>query len=353
MTRVALAWLTERLARVLAAGGATPEDAQIVSAHLVDAEARGVRSHGVLRVPQYLAALRQGTIRPAARLTTVRTHGATAVCDAGHGFGIARAREAMLLALDLARSHGIGCVTVRACGHTGRLGAHTALAAAQGAVGIMLVNGGGAGQWVAPHGGRAGRVATNPLSIATPAAPEAPLVVDLATSAGPEGAVRAALAAGRPVPAGWLIDAQGQPTTDPQALYGPPPGALLPFGGHKGAALAIAVEALAGGLSGAGCCEGPAPAASPGDGVLVLALDVAAVRPLADFALAVARMLAWVRSSPPIGSEPVCTPGQPEQERLLVAQRDGLVLPPEQWQALADAAAAVHIPWEPTREDRP
>ena len=239
----------------------SPEkEARIVAAHLVDAEACGVISHGLIRVPQYVQAIADGQIVTNAKIRVVSETTATAVLDGGHGFGQVMAAGAMDWALDRAELTGVSAVTLYNCSHTGRLGSYTERATPRGMAAMMMVNTGGHGQWVAPFGGTAGRLATNPISISVPTDSDASLLLDIASGVVPEGKVRARQAAGRSIPEGWIIDHQGRPATDPAELYGPPRGAILPFGGHKGFGLAMLIDALAGGLSGAGCCtESSAP----------------------------------------------------------------------------------------------
>src|SRR5262249_54754363 len=149
----------------------------------------------------------------------------------------------VLRAVDLARERaeraGVCAVTLVNCSHTGRLGSYTERVARRGMAALIMVNTGGHGQWVAPFGGSAGRISTNPMSLAVPVDGEAALVLDIATSVAPEGKVRALMVAGKSLPEGWIMDAQGQPSTTAADLYGPPRGALLPFGGHKGFGLAM------------------------------------------------------------------------------------------------------------------
>jgi uncharacterized oxidoreductase len=317
-------------------------ESQIVAEHLVDAEACGLPSHGVMRVPQYLQAIAEGHIVPGARLRVVFETPATAVLDGGHGFGQVMARQAMALAIDRAERTGVGVVTLRNCGHTGRLGSYTEQATMRGMAGVMMVNAGGHGQWVAPFGGTAGRLATNPLSIAVPTDSGTPLVLDMATSAAPEGKIRAMLAAGQSIPPGWVIDSRGQSTTNPADLYGPPRGALLPFGRHKGFGLAMLVEALAGGLSGAGCCtDANAPMSGKTDGVFMMAIQIEAFAPLAEYARTMTELSRHVKSSPPStpGSE-VLVPGEVEARQRERSLRDGIVVADATWKALQTCRSA-------------
>jgi uncharacterized oxidoreductase len=312
------------------------EDARVVAEHLVDAEACGVASHGVIRVPQYVQAIAGGHIRPDAKLQVLSETVSTAVLDGQHGFGQVMARRAMDHALERAERTGVGAVTLRNCSHTGRLGSYTERAARRGRAGLMLVNTGGHGQWVVPFGGTAGRLATNPLSIAVPADGDDPLLLDIATSAVPEGKIRALLAAGRAIPEGWVIDHRGRSTTNPADLYGPPRGALLPFGEHKGFGLAVLIDALAGGLSGAGCCWDPnAPLAGQTDGALLLAVQIEAFCPLVEFRRHISRLIQHIKSSPPApGIAEVLTPGELEASTRRQRLKEGIPVETATWQMI-------------------
>ena len=316
----------------------TPErEADVVADHLVDAELCGVTSHGIIRVGQYVQGLREGRIKPDAQLSVLRETAATAALDGGQGFGQVMACHAVDKATQLASDSGTGVVTLANCSHTGRLGYYTEQAARRGFVAMMFVNSGGYGQWVAPFGGIAARLSTNPLSIAAPSAGEFPLVLDIATSIAPEGKIRALRTAGKSLPAGWAIDHDGRPITNPAELYGPPRGAILPFGGHKGFGLALLVDALAGGLSGAGCCaDAQAPLEGHGDGVLFVA-----IRPNAfgvDFSRQIQQLISHVKSSPPApGVSEILVPGELEFRRRQRYQREGIPVDDEVWRAVEPA----------------
>jgi uncharacterized oxidoreductase len=328
--------LTHELTRIFIAAGTLPAEAALVAEHLVEAEAAGMTSHGVIRVPQYVRAIEEGRIVPNAQLQIVKETAATAMLDGGHGFGQVMTRRAMDKAIELAQRAGVGVVTLVNCSHTGRLGSYTEHAARHGKVGIVMVNAGGHGQWVVPFGGTAGRLSTNPMSIGMPAGAEFPLVLDMATSAAPEGKIRAMLAASKPIPEGWVITHAGRSTTNPADLYGPTLGALLPFGGHKGFGLAVMIDALAGILSGAGCChEIDAPMEGKTDGVFLMALSVDAFLPLSLFVEQVGALIRHVKSSPlATGFEEVLVPGEIEARRRARARQDGIAVADAVWHEL-------------------
>jgi LDH2 family malate/lactate/ureidoglycolate dehydrogenase len=269
----------------------------------------------------------------------VRDTGAAAVVDARTALGLWAATEAVELAADKASDHGIGLVPVRGGTHFGCAGHHAAVAAARGMIGVVASNCGGQ-RIVRPPGGAVAVLGTNPLSVAAPALPGRPFVLDMSTSVVPTGRVRAAARAGEPIPAGWLADERERPVTDPAAfdrgeahlrwLGGDPQ-----TGAYKGFGLALAVELLAAALSGAAL--GPDPAALDGDGgphgvdddigylVLVIAPEV--LRPGGGFATTVRTVFGTLLDCPPAaGGGAVRYPGWLEAERALAHRRDGVPL---------------------------
>jgi uncharacterized oxidoreductase len=265
--------------------------------------------------------------------------------DGRLGFGQVAATEAMNRAVDKARQNGVAAVTVRNCYHSGRVGAYAKMAADAGLIGMVMLNAGGGGQTVTPFGGAARRLATNPFSIAAPSAGEFPLVLDIATSMVPEGKVRDYALRGALLPEGWIVDAQGRPSCDPQDLYGPPPGAILPLGGsagHKGFGLALMIDVLAGALSGAGCCRaGDVPAR---DGLLLVALDIEQFAGASIYFAQVAELVSYVKSCPPAhGFEGVFVPGELEYRQAQHYAQTGIPVNDEVWRAIREIATRHNI----------
>lgn len=326
--------------------GAPALHAEIVADHLVEANLAGHDSHGILRVLQYVDLIDSGLLIPTGQARVVERFTSGAVIDGQGGFGQVVAGDAMRLAIELAREAGTAAVTVRNCCHTGRLGAYSAMAAEAGLVGLVVVNAGGGAQLVAPFGGTARRLSTNPISIAAPAANGPPVVLDMSTSAAPEGKVRAAFQAGKPTPDGWLIDPQGNPTNDPGQLYADPPGALVPLGGafaHKGYALSFMIDILAGGLTGAGTCE--PGRAYPGDGMLAMAIDIARFTSLETFRQQVATLCDYIHESPKAaGCERIYVPGEPERVRREERMRDGILVQQGTWDLLTKLCQRLEVP---------
>jgi uncharacterized oxidoreductase len=323
--------------RVLAAAGAPEEAAGAVAESLVASNLKGVDSHGVLRVPEYLGAISEGRIVPAAT-PTVEARDGIAIVDGRWGFGQIAAREAAHAAAETAAARGLAAATLARVHHVGRLGEYVEAIAAAGAVGIAFCNTGPPGGRVVPHGGARPVLGTNPIAYAVPRAGRPPLVADFSTSAAAEGRLRLARLSRTPVPEGWIVDARGRPTTDPEDFYAG--GALLPAGGHKGYALGLLVEILGGILAGAGTSS---TGENPGNGLVLLALDPGAWGDRRAFLEAVERVAGAVTGVAPAGVDRVRLPGEPEAETEALRRQEGIPVPESTWRELEEAAAAAGV----------
>jgi LDH2 family malate/lactate/ureidoglycolate dehydrogenase len=323
--------------RILVAAGADDEAAALVAGSLVASDLRGVESHGVIRVGDYLRAIRAGRIRPSARPRVVRDTGAVFALDGDGAFGQLGARELALLAAERARTHGVALGTLAGVAHVGRLGEWVELAASTGCVALAWCNCGDPGGNVVPFGGRASRLGTNPIAYAVPASGGTLVVADFSTSVVAEGKVRLYLHAGRPVPDGWIVDPAGEPTNDPAELYRG--GAILPMGGHKGFALALLAEILGGIFAGAGCVS---LGDSPGNGVVLLAIDASSELPER-----VTGLLGAIKSSPPAADgDGVVIPGEPERAAADRREREGIPVSAGAWSSLAESAESLGVTLE-------
>ncbi|MFH9351145.1 Ldh family oxidoreductase [Kitasatospora sp. NPDC017646] len=234
----------------------TPADiADRVVGDLVANEIVGVRSHGILRLTDYLQDAAAGLLDVAARPAVTAPGGAVRVVDGQGGFGVLAADAVTANLYELLIGHPVCAVALTNAGHLGRLSAIGTAVARHGGAVLGFVNYLGAGQRVVPWQGEDGRLCTNPLLISVPAEPD-PFVLDMSTSTVSEGRIRQHWLDGTTVPGGWLVDAAGAEVTDPDRLYSDPPTAFMtPLGGdhgYKGFALGVAVELLAGVISGAG-----------------------------------------------------------------------------------------------------
>ena len=231
-------------AQALQACGVPTIDAQLTARALVEADQRGLASHGVMMLPLYVERIRAGSVSPTAHPTVVTDAGAIAVLDGHHGLGQIAAHDGMDLAISKARAFGIGVVVIRHAFHFGGAYGPARLAAEQGLVGIAACN---TRPLMPAPGGATRVVGNNPLAIAMPQRDGAPVILDMAMSEAAMGKIRLAAAAGREIPATWAADAEGRPTTDPTAAIA---GMLLPAAGPKGYGLALMIDLLTGGLAG-------------------------------------------------------------------------------------------------------
>jgi hydroxycarboxylate dehydrogenase B len=326
MTRITTAQALRFARDVAERIGASPGDAERTAELLVRAEVNGHPSHGLRRLVQYAEATRAGTIVPSARAEIVRDEGSTVTVDGHRALGQVVCTLATDLAVERAREHGVAAVAVRRSGHCGRLADYADRACGQGVVLLAFANDSGAEQTVAPPGGLAARLSTNPLAAGVPR-PEPPhLVIDLATSVAAFGKVRVLQEAGQPVPEEWMRG-----------------GLLQPLGGAKGFALALLVEALAGVVSGAG-----AVSADPGpddQGIFLLAFDPARFGEPAGLAERVESMLGYVTDVPrEPGAEPLRIPGS-GLPPLPLDPDTGFELAPSLEQRLTELARELGASW--------
>jgi LDH2 family malate/lactate/ureidoglycolate dehydrogenase len=334
-------------ARAFRARGVPLLRATAAAAALLYGDLHGLGSHGLANLRRlYLPLFDTGRCDPAAEPTVVRDTGAAVHVDARAALGLWAASEVMDLATEKASAYGVGLVSVRGGTHFGCAGHHAARAAERGMIGIVASNCGG--QRIArPPGGAVAMLGTNPLSVAAPALPGRPFVLDMSTTVVPTGRVRAAARAGTTVPEGWLADDDGVPVTDPAAfdrgeahlrwLGGEPD-----TGAYKGFGLAVAVELLTAALSGAAL--GPAPDALGGTGgphgtdddigYFVLAIAPETLRPGGGFTTSVRTLFATLLDCPP---GPVRYPGWLEAERAARYRSDGVPLAPDVYSDLVAA----------------
>ena len=333
-------------ADIFQAGGVPRDEAAIIAELLVASNLAGHDSHGVLRIPQYIGLIASGLIQPGAPMEIERQSTSHALINGNWGFGHVVAQKAMSLAIQKAKSSTISAISVYNCNHIGRIGSYPMMAAEAGMVGITMVNAGGTALYVTPFGGRDGRLATNPIAIATPTREGQPILIDITSSVVAQGKIRVALNRGESVPLGWLMNSEGEPTSNPQDLMASPPGALLPLGGvvgHKGYALALMIDILGGALSGAGCSGSGNTRLQ--NGILMIVLDIANFTPLDDFYNHVDGLVAHVKASPTApGFEEILTPGEIEARQTELRLREGIPIDDETWRQIQETAAEVGIP---------
>ena len=322
---------------IFQAAGATPEESKIVADALTEANLEGHDSHGVVRVPEYVVWMEEKLINIGAHLQVVKETDSFAVMDGNWGWGQVVGREAMQVAIKKALHAGAVTVSVRQCCHLGRIGDYPLMAAEAGLVTVMFVNTHGGGKLVAPWGGRERRLSANPISIAIPRKSQPPILIDISTCAIAGGKVTIAHNSGKSVPPGCILDSKGRPSTNPADFIGPPQGALLPFAGHKGFALSLATDILAGAFSGAGCSRPTAKRV--GNSFTATLMDPAQLRTESEFELDVDQLVDYVKSSQLAeGFTEILIPGEPERRERDRREKNGIPVDDETWRQIQETA---------------
>jgi LDH2 family malate/lactate/ureidoglycolate dehydrogenase len=326
MTTVAPDRLIEFAAAVYAGEGVPEADAHLLADTLVQADLWGHQSHGVLRLAWYWERIRNGVMQPVTRPQFAVDAGAVALIDGGEGIGQVLARYAAQEAVKRARAHGIAAVGVRNSNHFGTCMYYTMLGAREGCVMLLTSNGGPA---MAPWGGRRKIVGTNPWSVAAPAGRLPPFCVDMANTGVARGKIYLARNRRERIPEGWAINAAGEPTTDPQEAID---GIILPMAGHKGYAIAAMVDMMSGVLTGSGFLSGvhsPYQTAEKSRcGHMMIAINIEAFQPLAQFHARMEQFIAELKSVPLAkGFDEVFYPGELEARNDAKHRREGLTLP--------------------------
>jgi LDH2 family malate/lactate/ureidoglycolate dehydrogenase len=307
---------------VLEGAGLPTQDAFLVADALIDADLRGVSTHGLVRFPIYVTRVRQGLVKAKPEMRILCGRGATVVLDGDHGFGQVVGAEGMRRAVGLAREHGVGTCAIRNGTHLGALAYIAAMALPHQMIGMVMSI---TNPVIAPWGGVVPKIGNNPLAVAVPAGRQPPVVFDMACSQVARGNLILASKLGRVIPSTWALDEQGQPTEDPDAGLR---GSLMPVGGHKGAGLALVVAILggllAGSPSGTGCGDIFDMTRPQRLGHLVMALDIAAFGPSSAFLQAMDGMIADLKDTPRTeGVEEIWMPGEMERRRREERLRDG------------------------------
>jgi uncharacterized oxidoreductase len=335
--------LTRVAESLLRAAGASDEEAKTVTEFLVNANLAGVDSHGVVpNLVVYLQGIQGGTIKPQAKIEVRRETSSTALVDGNWGFGQVACSRAMEVALEKAVNTGVGAVGVFNCNHIGRLAEYARMAVDNGMIGFITAN---CEPYVAPYGGRARVLGSNPVCYAVPTGQGRSVVVDYATSMAAEGKVRAALLKGARLPPGWIVDARGRESTDPADLYEPPlpperikmAGALLPLGGYKGYGLAVIVDLLAGILTGAGSSQDMTGEWST-NGVFMMTLKIESFLPLKEFEVQAERLVRSIKNSPKAeGFDEILIPGEPEARERERRLKHGIPISGNAWQPVVES----------------
>lgn len=338
----------ERLAALTAAifsnVGSSEEESETIARHLVEANLVGHDSHGVIRVSAYVRWVEEGNLVPNQSISVIFENDAVAVVDGNFGFGQVLGEQAVALGIEKCRNSALSMVGLRNTGHVGRLGDWAIQAAEAGLLSMHFVNTSGGGILVAPFGGTERRLSANPIAAGVPVPGDKPIVVDLSTCVIAEGKIRVARNKGAQVPENAIIDGAGNPTTSPEDFYADPPGAILTIAGHKGYALSLLCEALAGAISGGGCSNPDNPTASKMvNGMTSIYIDPATVAGQA-FGGEITTLIDWVKSSPKAeAGGRILMPGEPEEEIRAERIAGGIPLDERTFGELVDTARRVGL----------
>jgi uncharacterized oxidoreductase len=335
--------LTEIAKGLLTAAGASEEEATIIARYNIGANLVGHDSHGIILIPQYIDRVKAGHIVPQAPWVITQETPTTTVIDGNWGFGYVVNDRAMRYTIEKAKKQNVAAATVFRQSHIGRLASYPLLASAEGMIAMITADSGRSPKHVAPYGGAKARLGTNPICFAIPSNLDGPLVFDMATSAAAAGKINVATARGEQVPTGWLIDAEGRPSTDPKVLRAG--GALLPLGGtegYKGTGLAAIVEILSGLLTGLGF--GIDPQGRHNDGCFMAVFNVAAFRDLNTFKSEVTDFAKYLKATPPAqGFTEVFYPGEVEFNKEQDRRKNGVPIEDATWKRLQDLASGYGI----------
>ncbi len=317
--------------------GLSPDSSAIIAESLVLAEARGVYSHGVVRLENYLNRVKAGVMNLQTPITTEMDSQAVALLNANNTFGQIAGHRAMTLAIDKAKLYGTGCVAVKNSNHFGIAAYYAMMALKEGMVGCVFTN---ASPAMAVYGTKPPLIGTNPIGIAIPAGERYPIVLDMATSVVARGKIRYASLTGHPIPLGWARDRDGKPTEDAKAAL---KGSLEPVGGPKGSALSLIIDilcgvltdtVLTGGVKNITDTSGPAMT-----GHFFSALNIARFMDLKRFMANVDSVIDHIKSLPPVDGGQIFMPGEIEYLATAKRMKEGLPLEEEVIQSLNAVAA--------------
>lgn len=344
MPRYAYPDLLEFGTRILQAAGSSRTEAAVVAGGLLEADARGVASHGYTRLPAFAERLRRGIVQPGVTIKVIHETPGFVHLDGGNGLGIAIARQAMDLCLERAHVNGCCFAAINRANHFGIGAYYTLQAVAAGMVGIAMSN---APASTVPIGGRVPKLGTNPIAVAVPSGRRIPFCLDMATSVVAQGKVILAHKQGAPsIPEGWAVDSNGRPTTDPGAAL---KGAMLPFGGAKGYGIAMLIDLFCGALAGANTGTSIKSFWTDfqhpqGLGIFLGAWNLSVLGDPTEVRMRVDALLDEIKATPPVeGIAEVYYAGEIEHRRAERARQEGIEFDATVTRQIVDLAAAYDV----------
>ena len=355
--RVDVNYAIELITDIFKAKSCNNYEAKTIAERLCGSNLKGHDSHGIVRVPRYVLWMEWGWVFPNIKPELIVDSGALALIDAKQGFGQVAGEFAVDEGIKRAKLHGVSVVGLKNSGHLGRIGDWSERAADAGLVSLHFVNVRGS-LLVAPFGGSDRRGSTSPLSIGVPSKDTDHIILDMATSTVAEGKVMVAQKGGKPLPAGALIDSNGNLTINPEVMYGKinenevpnsenGTGAITAFGLHKGSGINFMMEILGGALTGSGVSAGidDKEKRKFANGMLSLYVKVDNMVNFEYFLNEVRSYADFVRSSPPANkNEKVLIPGDKEISTYKDRLAKGLPVAPIVWQNIKQTAKDLNIP---------
>ncbi len=332
--------LRDLVIRIFLTAGADEDNARTLAEHLVLANLSGVDTHGVWHVAGYVDHIRKGYILPTARPAIIQESPNSAQVTGNWTFGQVAARFAMETAIEKAGSHEMAVVGLVQSHHIGRLGHYTEMAAARGLISMVWAGGFGEEEPVAvPYGGRERLLHTNPIAMGFPGGDAPSMAFDFATTVMSGVKVLNAQRRSQKLPPGSVVDKEGSPSADPNDFFDG--GGQIPFGGHKGYALMMAVEFLGRILNGTDAFADPERAGPimRYQGVCMVVFKADLFQPFSDYARRADEMVQRTRAVPPApGFEEVLVPGDPEVRTRNARGREGIPIEDDIWQTILGAA---------------
>ena len=328
VTRLPAAVLKKSCIDVFTAVGVPAADAEVIAETLVLTDMRGIHSHGVIRSARYIDCIKAGGIKPAAELRILNDSPCAVRTSAAGGLGIPAASKAVEIAMARAKRHGVAVVTVNHSDHYGAAGIYAMRCADRGFVGMSMSN---TCPLVAPAGGAKATIGNNPFSYAAPGGKYRAILFDICMSVVASGKLIIAAAEGRKIPKDWILDAEGNPTDDPNEIWHD--AIMLPFAAHKGYGFAVMVELLSAVLAGSGITEDVkswnlVPGRDADTGHCFIVIDPEFFGGLDEFRKRTDLLIDRLVATPPVaGVDRVRYPGEIEFGREADAEKNGVPLP--------------------------
>lgn len=301
-------------------------DADKVADVLVAADLRGIKSHGLARLPIYIKRLQEGLINKKPNIKAIKENKGVALLDGDNGLGQVASSIAMRKCIDLSKEYGFSMVGLKNSNHFGIAAYYSMMASENDLIGFVATN---TSPLMAPFGGCEAMLGTNPFTVSIPAGNEADIVLDMATSLVPRGKIEVSKRNGQKIPTNWAIDSEGNPTDDPvEALKG----TLLPVGGPKGYGMAVVIDILAGLMTGATYLDQVGSLFGDHDrnqnlGMVMVTLDVSNFMEIEEFKEKIDEYIYSIRGSKKVpGNDRIYLPGEIEYNNTMTNKKNGIKL---------------------------